>query len=110
MGRVQIHAIEPASMLSKPKKQASMKFHISYEFAPESRNEIQAQFKATGGLPGEGVTMIGRYHAIEGLTGFILAESDDPIAIGKWMQEWTHSISFEIVPVVDDAGIAEVIG
>jgi len=87
-----------------------MKFHISYEFAPESRNEIQAQFKETGGLPGEGVTLIGRYYAIEGLTGFILAESDDPIAIGKWMQEWTHSISFEIVPVVDDAGIAEVIG
>ena len=87
-----------------------MKFHVTYEFGPESRDETQAQFKETGGLPGDGVTMLGRYHAIEGLTGFILVESDDPIAIGKWMQEWTHLISFQVVPVLDDAGISEVIG
>ena len=87
-----------------------MKFHITYEFSPDDRDEIQAQFKATGGLPGEGVTMLGRYHAVEGLTGFILAESDDAIAIGKWMQEWTHLISFEVVPVVDDSDISEGIG
>ena len=45
-----------------------MKFHITYEFSPNDRDEIQAQFKETGGLPGEGVTMLGRYHAVEGLS------------------------------------------
>ncbi len=87
-----------------------MQFMITYSFGPEVRNEAQARFKKTGGLPGEGVKMLGRWHSIGGHTGFLLAESSDGVAIGKWMQEWTDLLEFDVIPVNDDADVMKVLG
>jgi len=87
-----------------------MLFHITYEIDPAGRNAAQDRFRETGGLPPEGVTMVGRWHAAAGLMGFLVAESSDAVAIGKWMQDWTDVLTFEVTPVVDDEGITEVIG
>ena len=76
----------------------------------EYRDQVQQQFKATGGLPPEGVEMLGRWHNAPSLCGYILCETDNPVAIGKWFQEWTHILSFEVEMVVSDEEIAEVIG
>jgi len=83
---------------------------ITYAFSPEDRDEVQARFKETGGLPGPGATMLGRWHNVSGHGGFVLAESNDPIAIGKWMQEWTDFIEFEVTPVNNDEDVMEVLG
>lgn len=45
-----------------------------------------------------------------GHVGFVLAESSDAVAIGKWRQSWTDLLSFDITPVLTDEEIAEVIG
>ena len=54
--------------------------------------------------------MQGRWHSAAGRVGFLVAESSDAVAIGKWMHEWTDLLSFEITPVLTDAEVAEVIG
>ena len=54
--------------------------------------------------------MLGRWHNAPSLCGYILCETDNPVAIGKWFQEWTHILSFEVEMVVSDEEIAEVIG
>ncbi len=87
-----------------------MQFMIAYSFGPEVRDEAQARFKKTGGLPGDGVKMLGRWHCIGGHSGFLLAESNDGVAIGKWMQEWTDLLEFDVIPVNDDADTMKVLG
>lgn len=83
---------------------------IEYTLRPEHRDVVQARFQETGGLPPDGATMVGRWHRLAGLGGYVLCESDDPVAIGKWMQDWTDVLSFDVVPVGDDAEITEVLG
>ncbi len=87
-----------------------MLFMVSYEFHPDDRNVVQERFRTTGGLPGEGAKMIGRWHAIGGHRGFVLAETSDGIALGKWLQEWTDLLTFDVVPVNDDAAVMQVMG
>ncbi len=56
------------------------------------------------------MTMLGRWHAIGGHYGFVLAESTDGVAIGKWLQEWTDHLEFDVVPVNDDENVMKVLG
>ena len=86
-----------------------MLFMITYSFAPESRDVAQDRFKKTGGLPGPGATMLGRWHDLGGNRGFILAESNDGIAIGKWIQQWTDLLEFEVTPVNNDEDVMKVL-
>lgn len=86
-----------------------MQFMITYEFGPEVRDETQARFKNTGGMPGEGVKLLGRWHCVGDLTGFMLAESNDMVAIGKWLQGWTDLITFGVNPVVNDEDVMKVL-
>jgi len=87
-----------------------MLFMISYSFAPHDRDMVQERFKTTGGGPGPGATMLGRWHDIGGHRGFVLAESNDAIAIGRWLQEWTDALEFEVTPVNTDEDVMKVLG
>jgi hypothetical protein len=87
-----------------------MLFMIEYSIRPEHRDAAQARFKATGGPPPSGAKMVGRWHSIAGLGGFVLAEGTDPVALGKWMQEWTDVLTFTVTPVNDDQHTMQVLG
>jgi Protein of unknown function (DUF3303) len=87
-----------------------MLFMITYTFGCDHRNAAQARFRATGGLPGEGAKMLGRWHNVGGQRGFVLAESSDAIALAKWLQEWTDLLSFEVIPVNNDEDTMKVLG
>ena len=86
-----------------------MIFHISYEYLPEQRDEVQARFKETGAPPPSGVTMTGRWHCVEGNRGFLVAESSEAEAIGRWLQQWTDALSFEVTLVLTDEQFTQVI-
>ena len=86
-----------------------MQFMITYSFAPHDRDMVQERFKTTGGGPGPGATMLGRWHDVGGHRGFVLAESNDAIAIGRWMQEWTDALEFEVTPVNTDEDVMKVL-
>jgi hypothetical protein len=87
-----------------------MLFMIAYSLTPGERESAQDRFKNTGGMPGEGVKMLGRWHAIGGLEGFVLAESSDGVAIAKWLQEWTDLLMFDVTPVNNDEDTMKVLG
>lgn len=87
-----------------------MQFMVTYTYRPETRNAAQARFKETGGVPGDGAKMLGRWHALGGQRGFVLAESSDSIAMARWLQEWTDLLTFDVVPVNDDAQVLQVLG
>jgi hypothetical protein len=52
--------------------------------------------------------MKGRWHSVAGRKGFLIAESSDAVAIGKWMQGWTDILSFNITPVLLDQELVEI--
>ena len=86
-----------------------MLFQISYTIQPQNRDEAQARFRETGGLPPEGVSMVGRWHCAQGRKGFLLAEASDAVALTSWIQQWSDILSFEITPVIDDEQMMQVI-
>jgi hypothetical protein len=87
-----------------------MLFMIGYVFDPADRDAVQDRFKKTGGMPGPNVTMLGRWHDVGGHRGFVLAESTDGVAIGKWLQEWTDYLEFDVTPVNNDEDVMKVLG
>ena len=87
-----------------------MLFVITYRVSVEHRDAAQARFKETGGGPPDGVKMVGRWHSAAGLKGFVLAEASDVVAIGKWTQDWTDLLTFDVTPVLDDEQVMEVMG
>ena len=87
-----------------------MLFHIKYNVTPEQRDKTQERFKKTGGLPPTGVKMKDRWHNVEGGSGFIIAETNDLEAFGKWLQDWSDSLTFEVSPVLTDEQVSKVIG
>jgi hypothetical protein len=87
-----------------------MLFHVSYTLNPGARNDAQARFLSTGAPPPAGITMLGRWHSAAGLKGFLVAETDSAVALGKWLQDWTDLLTFEATPVFTDAEAGEVMG
>jgi Protein of unknown function (DUF3303) len=87
-----------------------MQFMITYSFRPDARNAAQDRFKKTGGGPGPGAQMLGRWHAVGGHHGYVLAETTDSVALGKWMQDWTDLLEFRIDPVNGDQDVMKVLG
>ena len=86
-----------------------MLFALHWSFEPTQRDEINERFKKTGGPPPMGVKMLGRWHSIGQNDGFCVCETDDPVALGKWIQEWSDLMDFSAVPVLDDEGTMKVI-
>ncbi len=87
-----------------------MLVHVSYAYSSDDRDTVHERFKETGGLPPDGVTMIGRWHGVDGNRGFLLAETGDPGALARWLQDWTDLVAFEVTPVLTDEEFSEVIG
>ncbi len=87
-----------------------MLFHGSYVYSTENRDAVHQRFRETGGVPPRGVKMLGRWHGAEGNGGFFVAETDDPGALARWLQDWTDLVAFEVAPVLTDEQFSEVIG
>ena len=84
-----------------------MIYVIAWTFTPEHRDAVQARFKATGGLPPAGVTMLGRWHGIGVNKGVCVAESGDPLAVAAWAQQWSDLMSFDVYPALTDQDTAK---
>lgn len=88
-----------------------MKFMMTYAFTPQpgTRDETIARFRATGGPAPEGATLIGRWTRADFSGGSVLLETDDPQALTEFSLRWSDVLSLEVVPVLDDAQLAEVL-
>ena len=86
-----------------------MIYVATWNFKPEHRDVADARFRETGGLPPEGVKMLGRWHGIGTNKGVCVAESDDALAVARWAQKWSDLMSFDIYPALTDEDTAKVI-
>ena len=89
-----------------------MKFMLTFSIKPETkgRDEAIARFKKTGGQPPNGATLVGRWTAADFSGGFVLLESDSVTALTEFSLMWSDLMEMRIVPVIEDAGLAEILG
>jgi Protein of unknown function (DUF3303) len=83
-----------------------MKYMISFTVRPENVKAAIERFKETGGKAPGGVTIIGRWHEMGTGHGFVLVETDDPVALSRFAIAWGDLADQKTVAVVEDAQIA----
>ncbi|MGE7955088.1 DUF3303 domain-containing protein [Pseudomonas sp. NPDC089530] len=79
-----------------------MLFIVSWSISPEHRNSAIERFLKTGGAPPAGVSMLGRWHTVGGMTGFGIAETNDLTLIQKWVLEWSDLLRMEVHAALTD--------
>jgi Protein of unknown function (DUF3303) len=80
-----------------------MKFISTWALLPGSVRTAAEQFLTGGGLEGEGVTLLGRWHRADCSGGFSLYESNNAAALHLGAAKWADLISITTVPVIEDA-------
>jgi hypothetical protein len=88
-----------------------MLFVIAYKTSLAANRTGQERFKETGGAPPpQGVRKIASYHYLDGSGGYSIAETDDPIALAKWANQWSDVIVMDVRPVLTDEQMGQVLG
>ncbi|MEX3956937.1 uncharacterized protein DUF3303 [Trinickia symbiotica] len=89
-----------------------MKFMLTFTWAPDTRSRAEAieRFEKTGGLPPEGVKLLGRWTRADLGGGFDLLETDDVKKLTEFAYSWNDLMHLEIAPVIEDAEFGEVLG
>jgi Domain of unknown function (DUF3303) len=86
-----------------------MKFMTTWSFPTGALPEAAQRFLAGEAAPEEGVKLIGRWHNVDLTGGFILYETDNPIALFKGAAKWGDILELNTVPVIEDAEAAPVL-
>jgi Protein of unknown function (DUF3303) len=89
--------------IQKRKGMRTMKFMSSWSLLPGSVKTAAEQFLNGGGLEGEGVTLLGRWHKADCTGGFTLYESSSAAALHLGAAKWADLLAVTIVPVIEDA-------
>jgi hypothetical protein len=79
-----------------------MKFIVQWNGLPTAENAVIERFMKTGGKPPEGVTLLGRWHAIGGLHGVAIIEAEDTRGLSALALEWSDLLTLSIFPAATD--------
>ncbi|WP_338641528.1 DUF3303 domain-containing protein [Burkholderia pyrrocinia] len=89
-----------------------MKFMMTFHWAPDTQQRADAieRFQRTGGLPPDGVRLVGRWTRADLSAGFDLLETDDMKKLTEFAYQWSDLMELDIAPVLNDAELGEVLG
>ncbi len=89
-----------------------MKFMMTFRWAPDTQQRAEAieRFQQTGGLPPDGIQLVGRWTCADLSAGFDLLETDDMKKLTEFAYQWSDLMELDIRPVLDDAELGEVLG
>lgn len=85
-----------------------MKYLVQWSLPQATFRDSVGRFLKTGGQPPAGVTLLGRWHGMNG-KGVAIVEADDSKALFAYMAEWLEVIPIEATPLVEDAEAGEVL-
>ena len=84
-----------------------MKYMVCWSIPPDSYTAAVDAFLEGGAPMPEGLVSLGRWHAPGSMKGWLLCETDDPVALAEHMVQWADRLSLEVTPVIGDAEAAE---
>lgn len=79
-----------------------MKFIVQWNGQPSSQQPAVDRFMKTGGLPPDGIKLLGRWHAIGALQGCAIVEADSTAPLATWMLQWNDVFTFTVAPAITD--------
>ena len=87
-----------------------MKFMMTFTWQPntEERQEAIKRFKATRGLPPDGVKLLGRWTNADLSGGVDLLETNDAKRLTEFALMWNDLMGLTITPVLEDAELSEI--
>jgi len=83
-----------------------MLFVVSWSINPENRNKAIERFLRTGGVPPNGVKMLGRWHAVGSSSGMGVLEASDLVPIQQWVLEWSDIMKMDVHAALTDEQVA----
>lgn len=88
-----------------------MKFILTFDWKPDAktRNEGISRYLRTGGLPKEGVKLLGRWTNVDLSGGFDLLEGNDYQALSEFALMWNDLMEIKIIPVMEDSELTTVL-
>jgi Domain of unknown function (DUF3303) len=87
----------------------AMKFMTTWSFPTGNVPEAAARFLAGEGAPEEGVKLLGRWHNVDCSGGYVLYETNDPVALYKGAAKWGDLLELNTVPVIEDGDAGPVL-
>ena len=79
---------------------------ITWSSFPETRHDAAKGFGQMTDADDEadhpGVKLIGRWHDLVAVGGWLICESDDISAVQSWALNWNGVLNMDVTPVVDD--------
>jgi hypothetical protein len=87
-----------------------MKFIVQWNGLPTAEKSVIERFVGTGGKAPDGVTLLGRWHAIGGLHGVAIVEADDTRGMAAMALEWGDLLSMSVCPALTDEELAAALG
>ncbi len=90
------------------KKEILMLFKITYSIPVENVKSCQERFM-TGEEKMDGLTVTGRWHEVGKSQGFMIAEADDMIAVGKFTNQWSDLCNMDVTPIMTDEQVGQVL-
>ena len=85
-----------------------MKYLIQWELQAATFRDAVGRFLTTGGVPPQGVTLVGRWHGTNG-TGCAVVDAPDAKSVFAYLAEWMEFFPIEATPLVEDGEAAEVL-
>ena len=82
-----------------------MKYMSVWHIRPENQKAAVDRFLNDPPAMPDGITMLGRWHEVGTGRGFALIETDDPVAMSKYLLAWADVVDQKVQPVVDDEQI-----
>jgi len=94
---------------SPTERMCLMKFMVSWSLPHATFRPAVARFLKAGGMPPEGVKLIGRWHGMSGM-GVAVVETSDAKALYAWVAEWSEFLPMQTTPVLEDSDAGAVLG
>jgi hypothetical protein len=87
-----------------------MKFIVQWKGLPTAENAVIERFMKTGAPLPDGVQLLGRWHAIGGLRGVSIVETDDTSKLAALSLAWGDLLTMRIFPALTDEELGAALG
>ncbi len=86
-----------------------MLFMARWTALPEAQQAASELFRKTGGAPPDGITVLGRWHAVGSIDGIAICECASIEPLAEWVLEWAHLLAFDVKPALTDEQLGKLL-
>lgn len=87
-----------------------MKFLVQWKGLPTAENAVIERFMKIGAPMPDGVQLLGRWHAIGGLRGVAVVETDDTSKLAALSLAWGDLLTMSVFPALTDDELGAALG